>query len=149
MGRKTKAKAAKKKNEKAKAAKAAAGEFVIERVCAAGAPSGAAGWSAGSLGGGGVLAFLFLARTDVALLLLARMLIDRSINWVWFQCSVVWLFLGCDAIIPFALGLWSFACYACIYACIFIHQHFIIFPPFHDDDLLPTICAWPYHIDLY
>ena len=36
MGRKTKAKAAKKKNEKAKAAKAAAGEFFIERVCAAG-----------------------------------------------------------------------------------------------------------------
>lgn len=57
MGRKTKAKAAKKKNEKAKAAKAAAGEFFIDEFV-----------SAGSLGG--VLAFCsWLGRTLLLLLL--------------------------------------------------------------------------------
>ena len=61
MGRKTKAKVAKKKNEKAKAAKAAAGEFFIDEAVLP---------EAGSLGG--ALGILFLARTDViAVLLLA------------------------------------------------------------------------------
>lgn len=50
MGRKTKAKAAKKKNEKAKAAKAAAGEFcsIEQRLCCL---LGHFRFPAGSLGG--------------------------------------------------------------------------------------------------